>query len=607
MNGDGVIKQIFTQDKGCNSTFLFLYLVRPDKRVKILENRLQTNDSYHTYHFMKKSHQGKVLLHLNIIAVVLCAALFLFVLLYIGKPINATYFALSALAYAFCIGLTIAGKDRIASTFGIVISNLIVFTFDPGISAGHNTGALYVPLLIFAYICTGYEERLRRWLLISLCIVCIVVVNYTNLSPKLGLELVKDGNIIVLQVFNTIAASVVSLIALRTIVSNNYKMHINLREAKLTAEKTLKEKSRFLSIMSHEIRTPANAVVGLSNLLMAKVLPEEAKQELKLLHYSAQNLKSVIDNIIYYDKLALGKEDILNLPFDIRKFCYGIVDSFDAEADKKHLELHFDFDDRIPQFLIGDPDKLGHIITNLLSNAIKFTRSGDIFLWVKMNHIDEQYCYVRFKMADTGIGIEEDKLQVVFNAFTQLDSEITRSTEGLGLGLTISQKMLKLLGSKMHIESQKGVGTNFYFDVQLELTKNLKDKEEKFIETHDLSNRKILLVEDNKLNVLVAKKILTGMQAEVDVAENGEQGVRLAAMNKYDIILMDIHMPVMDGYQATKHIRERDPNIPIVAFTADVFDEAKKQAKEVGMNDFVSKPFDPVLLYEKIIANLRRS
>jgi signal transduction histidine kinase len=556
---------------------------------------------------MKKSRQGKVLLHLNIIATLVCLAFFLFVLLYIGNPVSAAYFGLGAFAFAFNIWLVLNHHNKIASVFSIVIANLLVFVFDSGMFwEGHNSPILYVPLLLFSYVVTGYDEKLKRWLLILFSVTCIVVVNFTNLSPRLGAEFEQGSNGKVVQVVNVIIALSVSLIIVRTITRQNFNMERRMQEAKDLAEKSLKEKTRFLSIMSHEIRTPANAVVGMANVLMTKSMPDEIKRDLRVLHYSAQNLKSVIDNVIYYDKLELGKEDIVNLPFDIRKFCFSLVDSFESEAAKKELKLNFDFDDRIPQYLIGDSDKLGQIIANLLSNAIKFTRSGDIFLWVKMNHIDEKSCYLLFKLADTGVGIDEENMKVVFQAFSQMGNDITRNTDGLGLGLSIAQKLLKLLGSKIYVESEKGVGTTFHFDVQFELTTTIKDAEQRYIETHNLNGLKVLLVEDNKLNVLVAKKILTAMNAIVEVAKNGEEGVRYATNKAYDIILMDIHMPVMDGYEATRQIRKLGNMVPILAFSADAFDEARRLAVEAGMNDFISKPFDPVTLYEKIIANHTR-
>jgi hypothetical protein len=194
-------------------------------------------------------------------------------------------------------------------------------------------------------------------------------------------------------------------------------------------------------------------------------------------------------------------------------------------------------------------------------------------------------------------------MKVVFQAFSQIGNDITRNTDGLGLGLSIAQKLLKLLGSKIHVESEKGVGTTFHFDLQFELTTTVKDAEQRYIETHNLNGLKVLLVEDNKLNVLVAKKILTAMNAVVEIAKNGEEGVRYAMNKTYDIILMDIHMPVMDGYEATRQIRKMGNTVPILAFSADAFDEARRLAAEAGMNDFISKPFDPVTLYEKIVAN----
>lgn len=556
---------------------------------------------------MEKRRQGKVLLQLNVIAVLVCISFFLFQLLVFHSPADGAYFGLSAGAYTFNLWLIYNRHIRIASVFSVVVSDMLVFMFDTGIVNGHTGSApLYIPLLLFAYVVTDYREKRERWLMVLITLGCLAIVNFTEWSPRLGANFENQHSSIPIPLFNSVVAIFCSILLVRTIIRQNYFMGVRLREAKEQAEKSLKEKTRFLSIMSHEIRTPANAVVGMSNVLMEKAMPEEIGKDIRVLNYSAQNLKTIIDNIIYYNKLELGKEDIVMLAFDVRKFCHNIVDSFALEASKKELKLNFDFDDRIPQYLVGDSDKLGQIITNLLSNAIKFTRSGDIFLWVKMNHIDETSCFLMFKLADTGVGIDEEKMKVVFDAFSQMESDITRSTDGMGLGLSIAQKLLKLLGSKIQVISEKGIGTTFQFDLQFELANNVKGAEQRYIETHNLNGAHILLVEDNKLNVLVAKKILNSMNAVVEVAKNGEEGVRFATTKPYDIILMDIHMPVMDGYEATRKIRQANVNVPIMAFTADAFEEARIKAREAGMNDFISKPFDPVLLYDKIVAGLAR-
>ncbi len=555
---------------------------------------------------MKKNKQSRILLHLNIIAVLVCLSFLVYIAAYIGKATHASYFAIAAVAFISNLYLLHRKKVHTVAVMSVVYSDMLVLLFDSGFVNNYNNSVvLYIPLLLFGYVVTGYENRWQRVFTISFTFLCLLAVNLTDLTPKLGLAFQQNDEMaIAMQIFNLIIAIICTLLIARTITRNNFYMEEALADAKETAEQSLKEKNRFLSIMSHEIRTPANAILGMTHLLKEKGVPESIRRDVQLLHYSSQHLKSLIDNVLYYNNLEMGKVDVELRPFDIRKFCHNAVDSFVLEAAKKNIELHFDFDDRIPQFVLGDYEKLILVLHNLLSNAIKFTKKGEVFLWVKMSHIDDKNCYVLFKIADTGVGINDEKMADIFSVFSQLDSKITRSHDGMGLGLSISQKLLQLMHSSLHVSSEEGVGTTFSFEATLGLTNEVKDDEQRFIETHDLSTVKVLLVEDNKLNILVAKKILDSMNASVSVVKNGLEAVKELTNNAYDVVLMDLHMPVMDGFEATREIRKKDNRTPIIAFTADAYEEARLKAKEAGMSDFITKPFDPVLLYHKIITNL---
>lgn len=555
---------------------------------------------------MKNTKQGRVLLHLNIIAVLVCAAFFLYVYHSLGELSVARYFAVAALCFIFNIFLLWSKKIRLVALLSILYSDILVLIYDDGyIHSANNSIVLYIPLLLFGYVVSDYKDKLLRVVTVGMTAACILIVTYTNWTPKLAATIHQgaDGHI-AMSTFNLMVAIVCSVLLVRTIVRTNYKMEEAMANAKETAEQSLKEKNRFLSIMSHEIRTPANAILGMTHLLKEKGVPDGLKRDVQLLHYSSQHLKSLIDNVLYYNNLEMGKVDVEERPFDIRKLCHNAVDSFVLEAAKKNIELRFDFDDRIPQFVLGDYEKLVLVLHNLLSNAIKFTKKGEVFLFVKMNHLDERRCYVVFKVADTGIGISSERMQNIFNVFNQLDSNITRSYDGMGLGLAMSKRLLKLMNTTLHADSEEGVGATFFFEVGLGLTTEVKDAEQRFIETHDLAGIKVLLVEDNKLNVLVAKKILENLNATVDVAKHGAEALDMMRSKQYDIVLMDLHMPILDGYQATAKLRAYDKVTPVIAFTADAYDDARQRAKDVGMNDFVTKPFDPELLYNKIITNL---
>jgi signal transduction histidine kinase/CheY-like chemotaxis protein len=555
---------------------------------------------------MKNIKQGRILLHLNIIAVLVTVAFFSYIYYSLDRIDIAIYMGIAACCYAFNIILLGKMQIRLVGVLSILYSDLLVLIYDAGyVKNTNNSTVLYIPLLIFCYVVTDYKDKVLRAVTVGVTILCLLLVTYTDITPKLGAVLQPQGmGFEALTTFNLVVAIICSVMLVRTIVRTNYKMEEAMADAKETAEQSLKEKNRFLSIMSHEIRTPANAIVGMTHLLKEKGVPDVLKRDVQLLHYSSQHLKSLIDNVLYYNNLEMGKIDIEVRPFDIRKLCHNAVESFVLEAAKKHIELRFDFDDRIPQFVLGDYEKLVLVLHNLLSNAIKFTKKGEVFLLVKMNHIDEKKCYVIFKVADTGIGISGERMTHIFSVFNQLDSAITRSHDGMGLGLAISKRLLKLMNTTLHADSEEGVGATFFFEVGLGLTTEVKDAEQRFIETHDLAGIRILLVEDNKLNVLVAKKILENLKATIEVAKHGAEALEQMRNKKYDIVLMDLHMPVMDGFEATEKLREYDRLTPVIAFTADAYEDARQRAKDVGMNDFVTKPFDPELLYNKIITNL---
>ncbi len=555
---------------------------------------------------MKNNKQSRILLHLNIIAVLVSVSFFFYMYLLLGAIDVAIYMGIATVGYAFNLYLLSQKNIRLVGFLSIVYSDALVLLYDAGYNySSHNTQMMYIPLLIFGYMVTDYKDKLMRIVTIGFTVLCLLLVSYTDVTPKLGAVLQStESNNLAMSTFSMLVAIVCSILMVRAIMRTNYKMEEALASAKDTAEQSLKEKNRFLSIMSHEIRTPANGILGMTHLLKEKGVPDSLKRDAQILHYSAQHLKSLIDNVLYYNVLETGKVDVEERPFDIRKLCHNAVDSFVLEAAKKNIELRFDFDDRIPQFVLGDYEKLVLVLHNLLSNAIKFTKKGEVFLLVKMNHADDKKCYITFKVADTGIGISGERLQNIFDVFNQLDSSITRSYDGMGLGLAISKRLLKLMKTTLHVDSEEGVGATFFFEIGLGLTTEIKDAEQRFIETHDLSGVKVLLVEDNKLNILVARKILENLKASVDIAKHGAEALDMMQSKQYDIVLMDLHMPIMDGYQATIKLREYDKVTPVIAFTADAYDEARTRAKEAGMNDFITKPFDPELLYTKIITNL---
>ncbi len=365
---------------------------------------------------------------------------------------------------------------------------------------------------------------------------------------------------------------------------------------------TIKEKSQFLSIISHEIRTPVNTIAGIGAHLAKKDLPEDIQPDVKLLNESSQTLIRVLDNILLYNNIEKGSLVLHNKPIDLKSLCRNVCNLSILTAQRKNISLQFDFDTTLTTPIIGDAAKLALVLNNLVSNAIKFTMQGSVMLSIKKVAETENTVSVLFIIKDSGAGIPPKSLPYIFDAFSHLSNDITRQHDGMGLGLYVSKHILSLMHSHIEVDSSVGLGSSFQCFLTFEKSGNTYPVK---VNYHtDLRGLRILLVEDNALNVLVAKRVFQDKNVTLDIAEDGFIALEKTLQNTYDIILMDLHMPGMDGFETTKAIRKTNKDVPIIAFSADVSDEAKEMAINAGMNDFITKPFDPERLFNKISKNL---
>jgi PAS domain S-box-containing protein len=377
-----------------------------------------------------------------------------------------------------------------------------------------------------------------------------------------------------------------------------------LKAAKLEAERASEAKAQFLSTMSHEIRTPLNSVIGMTNLLLDDEPKPEQIENLKALSFGAENLMALINDILDFSKIEAGRIKFESTVFNLNDLLKNVVESFRVLVKEKRLELILEKGDQLPDYIKGDPTRLSQILNNLMSNAVKFTHEGHVKLIARGSEIRNQRSRLYFEVEDTGIGIPKEKQDVIFESFSQASSATTRKYGGTGLGLSITKKLVDLQDGKISLESVPGKGTSFKIELEYEVELKPQSEEKQVSdEKTDLSDYFLLLVEDNKMNQLVAKKFLSKWGIHFDIAENGLEAMQKVEEKDYDLILMDLHMPEMDGYEATERIRKMPAGkreVPIVALSASASPSVKEKMKELGMDGFVAKPFSPKDLFNTI-------
>lgn len=362
-----------------------------------------------------------------------------------------------------------------------------------------------------------------------------------------------------------------------------------------------KAKSEFVSMISHEMRTPLNAIIGFSEILAnprrATDLEEEQKQHyLENIFTSSKGLLSLINDILDMAKIEAGKLELELLDFDHRKLIRQLVDTHTIAAKNKHLTLDLSFDDALPKQVCGDANRLAQIINNLMSNAIKFTDHGAVSLNIALDQVfDDGDIMILYAVTDQGIGMSEAVMERLFQPFTQADNSMSRKYGGTGLGLTISRQLCETMGGKIWVESEEGKGSTFFFKVRYKTVEKQRNASAEHVEgkVDRLKGYSLLLVEDDPINQELAKYLIESEGADLDIASNGLEGVEAVNSKPYDLVLMDLQMPVCDGYSATLKIRENinADTLPIVAMTANAASDVKARCLEVGMNDFLTKPF----------------
>lgn len=384
-------------------------------------------------------------------------------------------------------------------------------------------------------------------------------------------------------------------------VSARKDTETNLIRAKELAEEADRLKTEFLSTMSHEIRTPLNAIIGFTDLLLvAETLPHQV-ESLNILKFSANNLMDLINDVLDYHKIQSGKLGLEMVPINVRELLEDTLGYFRRQLAHTKVEMNVRIAWQVPQWINGDRTRLAQVLNNLMTNAVKFTQEGTITVGLETKKEGEADVLV-FSVVDTGIGIAKEKLSVIFESFTQGSRDTTRKYGGTGLGLAISKKLIELQGGSISVESERGAGSTFTFVIPFTIPKNHANSATA-VEDNSLKGKHVLLVEDNEVNVMLVTRLLKRWGVTFDVAENGQLAIDKITEHSYDLILMDLHMPVMDGYKATKKIRELQTNqkrTPIVALTASAVTVLREDMLAQGFDELVYKPYPPKELFAKL-------
>jgi len=416
-------------------------------------------------------------------------------------------------------------------------------------------------------------------------------------------------------ILTTAFLMIISLLAISLYRNNQIKLKTNdllqtknneLQVARDEAVLAMEAKSNFLSTVSHELRTPLYAVTGLTHLLLEENPNPDQKEHLKALKFSGDYLLNFINDILHINKIDADKLEPLNIEINLKKVLKEVIDSLKQSASENNTKIILEYDEKIPSHLMSDPLKLSQVFINLIGNALKFTKDGEVKVIAKLKDKVDEDVTLYFEVEDNGIGISKEKQESIFEGFEQGSIQINREYGGTGLGLTIVKSLLGLFDSKIQLRSEIEKGSSFFFELNIKSKDSLVDDIpfEMTPKDYAFEGLHLMIVEDNKINQVITKKMLTKKGITSDIASNGMDAVALAEKNKYDAILMDIHMPGISGEEATIRIRKFDTLTPIIALTAISLDDSLESFYAAGCDDVVTKPFKPEVFYQKIGENI---
>jgi signal transduction histidine kinase/CheY-like chemotaxis protein len=385
-------------------------------------------------------------------------------------------------------------------------------------------------------------------------------------------------------------------------ISDIKRTQLALTDAKEKAEDAVAAKSRFLSNMSHELRTPLNGIIGTANLLVHESAPEEQHKNINLLKYSSEHMLNLINDILDFSKFEAGKMELEKKAFNIKQSIQHVAGIFAGQFHKKKVRFNIICDEQLDRQFVGDETRLHQVLVNLIGNALKFTDKGSVDVEVKQINCSSTKAAIYFAVTDSGTGIHAGKKEIIFESFTQADTSTNRKFGGTGLGLAISKKIVEACNGQLQVKSDYGKGSCFYFTIDLDIS----NKPATYINDANIGNLqpldelRVLVAEDNPVNMMIARKFLKLWKIEPDEAKNGEEAFEKYNANQYDVLLIDLDMPIMDGFDLIKKIRINNPEVPAIAFTAAVYDHMQSDLINKGFTDYIQKPFRPQDLHRKL-------
>jgi len=577
-------------------------------RLKSLINEI-TNLGISKELFGKKKKRVRITNILSALIVVLVVPLY-FLLNYVGATFLKSLIPAVVIYQMSILLLNKKGYINLSRFIAPNVNSLIIFIYSTSLGPETLYFFFYFPAISGSFLYFELKEKLFFIVQIVFTSSLVILDLFFKVRPFPVLHL-SHQNTLITGYAMSLAAFILFLICLFVLAAESQAAETSLIKAKSEAEAATIAKSNFLARMSHEIRTPMNAIIGLTHLTLKTKLSVKQQDYIKKIKKASQTLLRIINEILDFSKIEARKMQVENVKFNLMLIIEDIENIVGVKANEKGVKLIVNIDKEIPVFLKGDPLRIAQVLVNLADNAIKFTESGIVEISVIIVEKTTSKVHVLFSVKDEGIGMSPLQISNMFESFYQADESITRHYGGTGLGLTISKQLVELMDGKLEVESSLGKGTNFFFNISLDVYKDTDEIQKASVPEKMISEGRILIVEDNVLNQQVISELIEQIGFDYDIAVNGKQGYLMACKNTYDLALMDIQMPEMDGITATENIRKCGiTDLPIIAMSAHSLESDIEKSLKAGMNAYIVKPIDPDKLYNllnKFIKSVKKN